>query len=87
MDFDHSEHDSIKFTTRDNIVFETQDYEPDILQKIIKLEKKINNVKKCLKMQGRRSIIIQKAIAVASMHQYYDIFDEILRDLYLRFSY
>lgn len=38
-------------------------------------------------MQGRRSIIIQKAIAVASMNQYYDIFDDILRDLYLRFSY
>lgn len=43
-------------------------------------------MKKCVRYaHGRKPIYIQKAIAVASMYPYYDIYFEILKDLFERF--
>jgi len=45
-------------------------------------------MKKCVKyMRGRKPIHIQKAIAVASMYPYYDMYAEILTDLFERFRF
>jgi len=45
-------------------------------------------MKKCVRYaRGRKPIYIQRAIAVASMYPYYDMYAEILRDLFERFQF
>lgn len=84
MDFDTSEQDEPKMTTRDNVDVQR----PHLKKEISRLKKLIKSAEYCLKCKsGRKSILIQKAIAVCSMYQYYDMFDKILRDFYERFSY
>jgi polyhydroxyalkanoate synthesis regulator phasin len=53
MDFDNSQRDdSIKLTTRDNIV-------PELKKKIDKLERQILKIEKCLKhASGRKSLLV-----------------------------